>query len=249
MTHLPILGSPVLDLTAIGTRDCGTTITTDQRGDTRPQDSGGGSLCDAGAVESTSVFLPAELVSFSVVVTGASASLHWQTLSENNNTGFTIQHTPHVQEYNRRSNWQTLGFIEGHGTSTEAHTYRFTTEALPPGRHGFRLRQIDFDGSFTYSPELEVSIAVPEGYHLTPAYPNPFNPTTTFTLTVSQHQQAEVAVYNVHGQRVAHLHAGVLQAEQPYPFTFKAEELPSGIYFIRALGERFTASQQVLLVK
>ena len=89
----------------------------------------------------------------------------------------------------------------------------------------------------------------PDAYRLTPAYPNPFNPQTQFTLTVIEEQHVRVEVYNLLGRRVKVLHDARLAAEQTYTFTFEASNVPSGIYLIRITGEQFSTTQRVTLLK
>jgi len=86
-------------------------------------------------------------------------------------------------------------------------------------------------------------------YQLTSAYPNPFNPETTFSLSVVQTQRVEVSIYNVLGQRVALLHQGLLEAGRTTVVRFNGEQLPSGLYVVRVQGEHFAASQTVTLMK
>ena len=86
-------------------------------------------------------------------------------------------------------------------------------------------------------------------YQLTATYPNPFNPETTFSLSVVRTQHVEVAVYNLLGQRVASLHEGVLEAGRTKELRFNADQLPSGLYVVRVQGEDFAASQTVTLMK
>ena len=90
---------------------------------------------------------------------------------------------------------------------------------------------------------------VPDAYRITSAYPNPFNPQTQFTLTVTEEQHVRVEVYNLLGRRVKVLHDGRLAAEQTHTFTFEASNIPSGIYLIRVTGEQFSATQRVTLLK
>lgn len=89
----------------------------------------------------------------------------------------------------------------------------------------------------------------PREYVLSAAYPNPFNPSTTFTLTVQTRQNVRVQVFNVLGQPVRDLFDGVLEADTPRSFTFDASGLPTGIYFYRVSGETFTAARQVTFME
>jgi len=86
-------------------------------------------------------------------------------------------------------------------------------------------------------------------FRLTSAYPNPFNPTTQFTLTLDQRQNVLIEVYNLLGRRVALLHDGLLEAQERHTFTFEADNLPSGLYLIRTVGVSFSNTQEVTLLK
>lgn len=146
--------------------------------------------------------------------------------------------------------WQVLGFVAGHGTTSEAQSYTFVTPGLAPGRHRFRLKQVDFDGAFEFSPQVEATVELATAYQLSPAYPNPFGATqATFTLAVKQAQHVEVAAFDVLGRRVAVLFDAVLPANVQHTLTFDGAGLSSGSYVIRADGEHFAAQQLVTLVK
>lgn len=84
---------------------------------------------------------------------------------------------------------------------------------------------------------------------LSPAYPNPFNPQTNFSVGVVEPQHVSVAVYNMLGQRVAMLHDGWMAGGRRQDFTFEAMGLPSGAYFIHVTGQSITKTQQVVLLK
>ncbi|MFQ5571498.1 MAG: hypothetical protein ACE5G0_17605 [Rhodothermales bacterium] len=187
--------------------------------------------------------LPVELVAFEAFVDGDEVTLTWATASETNNAGFEVEREMETGK------WKMVGFVEGHGTTLERQTYAHRIEALEPGRYVYRLKQIDFDGTFEYSPEVEVSVAVPGRFYLSPAYPNPFNPKTQVNLAVAQRQRVQVAVYDGLGRRVASLYAGMLEADQTRRMVFEAGGLPSGLYVIRAVGETFSVVRSVMLIR
>ena len=209
-----------------------------------PQGTGSTSV---GSLQATGQNLPVEFVSFEAMLDGTAATLTWETASETNNAGFEIQRISKNDGASPR--WEVLGFVEGHGTTLEAKSYTYRVDYLEAGRHRFRLKQVDYDGTFEYSPEVEVSVGVPGAYHLSSAYPNPFNPETSFSLSVARSQEVDIAVYNMLGQRVAHLYDGFLESETTRAFTFEAGGLPSGLYLIRIVGERFTDTHTVTLLK
>ncbi len=90
---------------------------------------------------------------------------------------------------------------------------------------------------------------VPGEYTLTPAYPNPFNPTTQFSLYLSRSQDVSISVFNILGQEVISVHRGVLPADRKHLFTVDASDLPSGMYLIQVNGEQFVESRKVVLLK
>lgn len=186
--------------------------------------------------------LPVDLVAFDATAVDDEVVLQWRTASETNNAGFEIQHKA-------GGGFTSVGFVRGHGTTTEAAAYRFSSGGFAPGWHVFRLKQIDFDGTFAYSLEQQVFIDINGAYHFGAPYPNPFNPQTQFTLTLAREQHVSVAVYNLVGARVMMLADEVLSAALPHQFTLDGSALPSGIYIIQATGEHFKSARSVTLMK
>lgn len=84
---------------------------------------------------------------------------------------------------------------------------------------------------------------------VTAAYPNPFNPQTSFSVRLARAQQLRVDVYDALGRRVARLHDGPAEAHRTLSFTFDAGTLPSGLYFYRILGETVNQTGRMLLLK
>lgn len=186
--------------------------------------------------------LPVELVAFEALIDGGTVLLRWETASETNNAGFEVQRL-------NAGAWRREGFIEGQGTTSEAQHYRFAVAGLPPGRHAFRLRQIDYDGTFAHSPVVEAAIEIPGAFHISRLYPNPFAGRLHFSLGVARAQPVEVAVFDVAGRRVATLFDGSMAAGQVQALTFDAREAPPGLYLIRVRGAHFLTSRAVVRVR
>ncbi|MEZ4702169.1 MAG: T9SS type A sorting domain-containing protein [Rhodothermales bacterium] len=187
--------------------------------------------------------LPVELTRFEAIANGRSARLTWSTASETNNAGFEVEYRTTDGAF------ASLGFVPGAGTTSEPRSYAFTTPRLTPGSHRFRLRQVDFDGGFTYSRERDVTILATEAYEVSAAFPNPFNPQTQLTVAVQSAQRVRVSLYNVLGARVLDLEDAPLDANRSHTFTLDAAGLPSGLYLVRVIGETFTDTQTVTLLK
>ncbi len=186
--------------------------------------------------------VPVELVSFDATVNGSDLNLNWRTSSETNNAGFEVQ-------LKGTGDYQAMGFVDGHGTTTLEQSYNYMISDLAPGTYTARLKQIDFDGAFEYSPQVEIAVGVPGTHVLTQAYPNPFNPQASFSLSVAAAQHVDVGLYNALGQRVASLFSGQMEAGQARAFTIDGTNLPSGSYYYRAIGQTFAESGRVTLLK
>ena len=186
--------------------------------------------------------LPVELTSFDVVRNGSDITLTWTTASETNNAGFEIQQRI-------VGSFQAVGWVEGAGTTDQPQTYTYTISRAQPGRHGFRLKQVDFDGSVAYSRAADVAVSLSESHFMTDVYPNPFNPQATFSLTIARDQQVTIAVYDLQGRMVSLLHSGAMEAQRPYQFSLEGSAWSSGKYLVRAVGEAFETSRIVTLLK
>ena len=123
---------------------------------------------------------PVELVSFNATLLDNNVKLDWTTATETNNSGFEI-----LRFTQNDNEWKTIGFVPGFGTTTEPKSYSFIDEDVTTGTYKYRLKQIDFDGTFTYSNEIEVEVDfTPKEFVLYQNYPNPFNPSTTIKFTI-----------------------------------------------------------------
>jgi len=192
----------------------------------------------------TSVPLPVELATFEGQATGSGIALRWQTLSETNNAGFDVLHRAP-----RAADFSTAGFVSGNGTVTETTTYDFFVPTETVGTHTFRLRQVDVDGAETLSDPIEVTFGARQP--LTVVGPNPARPGADLAVTVRVEatQKVDVGVYNVLGQRVASVFSGSVAPGTDLRRSIDVSTLPSGLYFIRAMGETVQATEKISVVR
>ncbi|MEM6646393.1 MAG: endonuclease [Bacteroidota bacterium] len=158
-----------------------------------------------GAVNSGQSFgaLPVELIAFEAVASEDRIHLTWATASETNNAGFAIEWRAGQYGQSGRSDWSEAAFVTGYGTTLLMQTYRHTLHSLLPGTYRLRLRQVDFDGTTDYSPEVEATVQ-PAGFGLalsTPA-PNPAHSTTAIAVTAPADGLTDLSVYDLLGRRV-----------------------------------------------
>lgn len=112
----------------------------------------------------------------------------------------------------------------------------------------YRLKQIDFDGSYSYSNQVEVIIHLPETFSLSQNYPNPFNPTTKIRYELKERGRVDLKIYDVLGKEIADL---VNKTQNPgqYTITFDGNNLPSGVYIYSLRVNNFLESKKMTLIK
>jgi hypothetical protein len=197
----------------------------------------------------SAVPLPIELASFSAAPgSGNQVLLTWATVSEKNNYGFEVQ-----KSLEAKSNYQTIpgSFIKGHGTTLESHTYSYTVTNPGPGNWYYRLKQMDLDGTTSYTDGIQAGESVkpvPKEFALDQNYPNPFNPTTTISYAMPKDGRVTMEVFNVIGQRVALLVDEYKEAGY-HTVPFDAHALASGIYFYRFVTPEVHLLKKMMVLK
>lgn len=191
--------------------------------------------------------LPVELTSFSASIIGSTVKLNWRTETEQNNYGFEIQR---LQDYKiaKLQDWETIGFVEGYGNSNSPKDYSFTDNSTSSGKYSYRLKQIDTDGSLSYSKIIEVDLGSPRKFELTQNFPNPFNPNTAIRFSLPETGNVKLTVYNMLGQEVAVLINGITEAGT-YIINFDATGLNSGVYLYKIESGSFNEVRKMTLIK
>jgi len=185
--------------------------------------------------------IPVELTSLKATASESDIELSWITATETNNSGFEIQRR-------KDGEFKSLDFVNGNGTTTESQAYAYVDKNLSVGNYVYRLKQIDFDGSFSYSQTIEVEVVAPNGFGLEQNYPNPFNPSTTIMFSIPIETEVSLNVYNALGQEVAEILNGRLK-EGYHEVEFDAGTLTSGIYFYRLEADKFVDVKKMIIIK
>ena len=181
-----------------------------------------------GAYFAPGLSLPVELTSFTAENIKGEIILKWQTATETNNSGFEIER---LKDYKieKLQDWIKIGFVEGKGTTAEVTNYIFQDKINEPGTYSYRLKQIDFDGNFSYSNVVEVNVGTPTEFILYQNFPNPFNPSTTIKFSLPLKANIEISVFNSLGEKVADVFNGELEGGY-HEVNFNASQLSSGVY-------------------
>ncbi|MFZ1282446.1 MAG: T9SS type A sorting domain-containing protein, partial [Ignavibacteriaceae bacterium] len=196
---------------------------------------------------------PVELLSFTSSVYDDDVTLNWITATETNNSGFQIERNTLLNPLSRGEAegsgvWENIGFVNGNGTTTETKTYSFKDENLSTGKYQYRLKQIDFDGTFEYSNIVEGEILPPIKFSLEQNFPNPFNPTTTIKWQTPKEAFQTLKVFDVLGNEIATLVNEVNPAGSHH-IDFNASALASGLYFYQLKYEGLTLTKKMLTIK
>lgn len=187
--------------------------------------------------------LAVELASFEGQADGRRIALRWTTATEDRNAGFSIERAFEDEPF------ESLGFVEGAGTTSVPQDYSFVIGDADYGFYRFRLKVVNFDGAYDYSPEIEVRVVLPDEYFIEPAYPNPFNPEAIVRFGVAESQPVRLELHTVLGRRVKTLYEGIVRDRETITVRIDGGDLPSGTYLIRLIGRSVVGTSSVTLLR
>jgi hypothetical protein len=189
--------------------------------------------------------LPVELLSFDGNILGNNVQLQWITASELNNRGFNIE-----RKFRTDSHWSEVGFVDGHGTTSNMQKYNFIDELDVTSEKEvlYRLKQVDLDGTINILNTLSLVVPKLQSYMLEPNYPNPFNPSTKISFNIPEDNFVKLKVFNILGEEITtlineHLKAGYYQVD------FDASSLQTGVYFYQLKTKNFIDTGKMILAK
>ena len=191
--------------------------------------------------------VPVELTSFSAEVSQGAVVLSWKTATETNNSGFEVQRSIDGKSFTK------VAFIKGHGSAVKENSYSFSDKVSSGGVFYYRLKQIDFNGSYKYSSVVQATSMVPKTFSLAQNYPNPFNPSTVISYDLPVDSKVVIRLYDILGNEVSTL-VNREEAAGSYKITFNAhntnnKQLSSGIYFYKLEAGNFTSIKKMMLLK
>ncbi|MFO7524583.1 MAG: T9SS type A sorting domain-containing protein [Ignavibacteriaceae bacterium] len=195
----------------------------------------------------STVVVPVELAGFTAESNSGSILLKWQTVSELNNQGFEV-HRKKTIVTNKDSEWSVIGFVPGKGTSTELSDYRFEDKPFISGEYSYRLKQLDYDGSFSFSNEVDVQFITLSDFGIEQNYPNPFNPSTIIEYKLPVRSLIQIKVFDMLGKEIAVL----VDEEKPegiHEVQFNGEEFASGLYIYKMIVGNFEQTRKMMLIK
>lgn len=189
--------------------------------------------------------VPVELASFSASTNGKQITLSWTTVTETNNSGFEVERATILNGF--KSEFAKTSFVRGNGTTTQLSSYSYS-EIPGKGSFVYRLKQIDFDGKFSYSAEVNVDLGLPTEFTLSQNYPNPFNPSTSIRFTVPEVSNVKLEVFSLTGELISTLVNEVKEVGS-YDVSFDASKLSSGIYLYKLTAGKNIITKKMSFLK
>jgi hypothetical protein len=193
--------------------------------------------------------LPVELTTFSGTRsdtgTGPAINLTWRTASETNNTGFEVQ-----RRADSTAAWQSIGFVEGAGTTDTPQTYRFQDTSLPfaATQLTYRLRQVDTDGTEHFSDPFVMDVPAPQSTTLRTPFPNPTQGAITLRYTLAEPSDVQLQIYDLLGRRVTTLTRTRAEAGR-HELQTSVRDLAAGTYFVRLVAGGTSATKRLTVIR
>ncbi|MEO7310519.1 MAG: T9SS type A sorting domain-containing protein [Chitinophagaceae bacterium] len=201
-----------------------------------------GAAPDLGAFE-TNYALPVSLLSFTVLQKENTVELHWTTATEIQNKGWEIERT--FVTGTTVAAWQNLGFVNGHGNTVAVSAYLFTDASLSSGTYQYRLKQVDADGHFKYSPIVSVTISGKKGLALS-LYPNPVKGNATIHFFLPETTAVTWTIFDAAGHFVKLISDMSLDAGE-HSRLLEAAGLSQGKYVLTMLAGSQSANYPFLV--
>jgi len=188
--------------------------------------------------------VPVEMSSFKAAFINSKVILDWSTATETNNFGFNIERK--IED----NNWDNIGFVNGNGTTTDIHKYNFIDEKIiSSGNYSYRIVQLDFDGTSSYSKEVRVNVSFePVKFELLQNYPNPFNNSTVIRYQIPNPASVSLKIFDALGREVKNL-VDNKQDTGSYEINFNAADLSSGLYLLVLQADNFKSTKKMFLLK
>ncbi len=162
--------------------------------------------------------LPVELTVFRGELLPKGASLlEWETATEVENDYFDLEYSTNGQDFS------FLSRIEGNGNTSTTSRYSFEHNSLQGEMNYYRLKQVDFDGSSTYSSVIVLRQELVAGQGL--VYPNPAHDEVVYVGA-----EATLTIFNAYGQLIKQVN--VASGSQ----TIDVSDLPPGSYLMEILN-------------
>lgn len=163
--------------------------------------------------------LPVVLKSFNAKKQENKVDVNWETTSETNNDYFVVERSDNAMS------WTPVTTVKGSATTKNLQQYKITDEQPLAGINYYRLKQVDFDQTTTYSRIVSVDM---DDFKIKNLWPNPATDILNISLDQS-FQQADYEITDVNGRTVRKLQ----KLSGSRPAKISVENLPIGHYILK----------------
>ncbi len=191
------------------------------------------STCMITMTKTGTCIVPVELLTFNGTYSNEQVHLDWTTASELNNSHFEVERSLDAKT------WTQLGKVEGAGTSVEVQRYDFVDEDYFKGLNYYRLKQVDFDGTYEYSPILSLNVNSGKDWSF---FPNPVDDKLTIRTAIEG--EFIISVYDSKGA----LAKSIVATVDGNGVELDLAVLSNGLYFVNvySVDGKGVVSQQIL---
>jgi uncharacterized membrane protein YcfT len=195
-----------------------------------------------GVILTPDVLLSTELVNFRGRYDAQSKFdiLNWETNTETNNARFEIERSASAAD-----GFVKIGEVAGHGTTTTPHAYQFNDTHPLLGINYYRLRQVDFDNTVTYSQII--AIETPREINNYVVYPNPTAGTVTYQFYLDAADKVQIEVLNVLGQTLQTQTFELMEGAQRLDIDLS--DYPNAAYTLRITHQNSNATRIEKIIK
>ena len=173
----------------------------------------------------TGTMLPVELASFTATKDNNSSLLQWRTLSEINNSHFIVQRSTNGNRFD------DIGEVAGAGTTNVPQDYTFIDDAPENSFNYYRLKQMDYDGAFEYSPVRVIDFRTHNTDNTLVVYPTLANESIHIVSSLNTIEDGQI--YDMVSRKIVDF----VFDPQSQPSIVNIRDLPAGHYIVR-IGEK-----------
>lgn len=216
--------------------------------------------------------IPVELSFFDGKERAAGVDLFWETASEKNNSGFHVERRSISETTNlatgapalncedltssKNAPWASIGFVTGAGNTSTTQNYKFfDSEVAKSTLYEYRLRQVDFDGTESFSNVVNVAFGMDNNVALESNFPNPSTGKTTFRFRVPSREVVRFEVFDMMGNLVKTLYNDLVTGQNSdYVIEWDGRDennldVASGAYLYRLTAGENSVSRTMTVVR
>ena len=204
--------------------------------------------------------LPVELTSFTVEATIQGVLCKWTTQSEIENLGFILERKTEGADWSEIASYKTDDGLMGQGTTSSFTDYENLDNIVQVGtEYEYRLADVDYNGAVTFHATRTVTVEhaplsnIIEKFTVLPAYPNPFNPSTTIRYELDSDSYVTITIYDITGQLITTLR-NAEQSQGWYSVVWngtnkRGDHIPAGLYLSRITSDNEIRTTKLMLLK